>query len=234
MLALYCAFVLTFLTRWFFGGLGQDRTLRFVFVLAAFLSASFVAELGGIEGIVGAFFAGLALNRLVPNGGPLMDRVEFFGGALFIPAFLVSVGLLIDPTVLADPRTWQLAIVFAISLVLGKGGAALAIGRIRRFTRPQVEVTFSLSLSQAAATLAATTVGASVGLFGDDVVNAVVVVIVFSLFTSSVLATRAAARRRGRRRGSRGSAAAGRAGTRRPRRPLRRAGSESAAVSAAS
>ena len=135
VLALYCAFVLTFLTRWFFGGLGQDRTLRFVFVLAAFLSASFVAELGGIEGIVGAFFAGLALNRLVPNGGPLMDRVEFFGGALFIPAFLVSVGLLIDPTVLADPRTWQLAIVFAISLVLGKGGAALAIGRIRRFSR---------------------------------------------------------------------------------------------------
>ena len=194
VLAVYCAFVLTFLTRWFFAGLGQDRALRFIFVLAAFLSASFVAELGGIEGIVGAFFAGLALNRLVPNGGPLMDRVEFFGGALFIPAFLVSVGLLIDPTVLADPRTWQLAIVFAVSLVLGKGGAALAIGRIRRFSRRQVEVVFSLSLSQAAATLAATTVGASVGLFGDDVVNAVVVVIVFSLFTSSVLATRAAAR----------------------------------------
>jgi len=194
VLAVYCAFVLTFLARWFFAGMGQDRALRFIFVLAAFLSASFVAELGGIEGIVGAFFAGLALNRLVPNGGPLMDRVEFFGGALFIPAFLVSVGLLIDPTVLADPRTWQLAIVFAISLVLGKGGAALAIGRIRRFSRPQVEVTFALSLSQAAATLAATTVGASVGLFGDDVVNAVVVVIVFSLFTSSVLATRAAAR----------------------------------------
>ena len=160
VLAVYCAFVLTFLARWFFAGMGQDRALRFIFVLAAFLSASFVAELGGIEGIVGAFFAGLALNRLVPNGGPLMDRVEFFGGALFIPAFLVSVGLLIDPTVLADPRTWQLAIVFAISLVLGKGGAALAIGRIRRFSRPQVEVTFALSLSQAAATLAATTVGA--------------------------------------------------------------------------
>ena len=96
-----------------------------------------------------------------------MDRVEFFGGALFIPAFLVSVGLLIDPTVLADPRTWQLAIVFAISLVLGKGGAAL-----RDRPDPPVQPPAGRGrpspcrCPQAAATLAATTVGASVGLFG--------------------------------------------------------------------
>ncbi|MEI7744709.1 MAG: cation:proton antiporter [Chloroflexota bacterium] len=193
-LGLYCMFVLTAVGRWFFAGLGQDRGLRFVFIMAAFLSASVVAEIGGIEGIVGAFFAGLALNRMVPNGGPLMERVEFFGGALFIPAFLVSVGLLIDPKVLLDLRTWQLAAVFTVALVLGKGGAALIIGRLRHFSTLQVQLVFALSLSQAAATLAATTVGRDVGLFGDDVVNAVVVVIVASLFVSSVLAARAASR----------------------------------------
>jgi Kef-type K+ transport system membrane component KefB/nucleotide-binding universal stress UspA family protein len=194
VLVLYCTVVLTFLARWFFAGLGQDRGLRFLFIIAAFLSASLVAELGGIEGIVGAFFAGLALNRSVPNGGPLMERVEFFGGVLFIPSFLVSVGLLIDPAVLVDPHTWVLAGVFSASLVVGKAAAAVIIGRVRQFTIAQTRLVFSLSLSQAAATLAATTVGASVGLFGDDVVNAVVVVIVFSLFASSILATRSAAR----------------------------------------
>lgn len=193
-LVLYCTFVLTFLTRWFFSGLGQDRALRFVFIVAAFLSAAVVAEIGGIEGIVGAFFAGLALNRFVPNGGPLMERTEFFGSALFIPAFLVSVGLLIDPAVLLAPYTWVLAAAFTVALVAGKGGAAWVIGRMRGFSRPQVTLVFSLSLAQAAATLAATTVGADIGLFGQDVVNAVVVVIVISLFASSLLASKAAPR----------------------------------------
>lgn len=194
VLVVYCALVLTRVTRWFFGGLGQDRTLRFVFVVAAFLSASAMAEVGGIEGIVGAFFAGLALNKLVPNGGPLMERVEFFGSALFIPAFLVSVGLLIEPSVLADPKTWELALWFTVALVVGKLSAALAIGWLRGFSRPQIGITFALSLSQAAATLAAVTVGQAVGLLDESVVNAVVVVIVVSLFASSLLAGRAAAR----------------------------------------
>jgi Kef-type K+ transport system membrane component KefB/nucleotide-binding universal stress UspA family protein len=190
----WCFVGLRFVTTWFFAGLGQDRTLRFIFIVAAFLSAALVAELGGIEGIVGAFFAGLALNRLVPNGGPLMDRVEFFGSSLFIPAFLVSVGLLIDPAVLIDPRTWVLAGAFTLALVVGKATAAIAIGRMSHFTGDQVALVLSLSLSQAAATLAATAVGAAVGLFDEAVVNAVVLVIVASLLVSSLLAERAASR----------------------------------------
>jgi Kef-type K+ transport system membrane component KefB len=193
-LAAWCWIGLTFLARWFFSGLGQDRVLRFVFMLAAFLSAAFVAELGGIEGIVGAFFAGLALNRVVPNGGPLMERIEFFGAALFIPAFLVSVGFLVDPAVLTEASTWVLAGAFVFSVTLGKGGAALIIARLRGFSGPQTQMVFGLSYAQAAATLAATTVGAEIGLFGQDVVNAVVVVIVVSLFGSSVIAARAAPR----------------------------------------
>ena len=63
-----------------------------------------VAETFGIEGIVGAFFAGLAMNRLVPSHGPLMNRIDFFGAAVFVPVFLVSVGLLLDPKVMVSPR----------------------------------------------------------------------------------------------------------------------------------
>jgi Kef-type K+ transport system membrane component KefB len=194
VLAAWCWIVLTWLGRWFFSGLGQDRVLRFVFMLAAFLSASYVAQLGGIEGIIGAFFAGLALNRLVPNGGPLMERIEFFGAALFIPAFLVSVGFLVDPSVLTQASTWLLAGAFILSVTAGKGVAALLISRIRGFTWAQTQLAFSLSYAQAAATLAATTVGAQIGLFGQDVVNAVVIVIVVSLLVSSVVAARSAPR----------------------------------------
>ena len=76
---------------------GGDRAVRYVIAVAAFLAAAVVAETFGIEGIVGAFFAGLAMNRLVPNEGPLMNRIDFFGAAVFVPVFLVSVGLLLDP-----------------------------------------------------------------------------------------------------------------------------------------
>ena len=77
--------------------------LRFVFVLAGFLSAAALGELLGVESIVGSFFAGLALNRLVPNRGTLMQSIEFVGAALLVPLFLISVGMLVDPAVVADP-----------------------------------------------------------------------------------------------------------------------------------
>ncbi|MBK5269366.1 MAG: cation:proton antiporter, partial [Acidimicrobiia bacterium] len=93
------------LTLWFFRGLGQDGILRFLFVMVCLLGVSVVADLGGTEPIVGAFFAGLALNRLVPNTGFLMRRIEFVGSAILIPIFLVSVGMLVDLSTVTDPRT---------------------------------------------------------------------------------------------------------------------------------
>jgi nucleotide-binding universal stress UspA family protein len=123
-----------------------------------------------------------------------MERIEFFGAALFIPAFLVSVGFLVDPKVLTDLSTWLLAAAFIVSVTAGKGAAALLIRRLRGFTWPQTQLVFSLSYAQAAATLAATTVGAQIGLFGQDVVNAVVIVIVESLLVASLVAARAAPR----------------------------------------
>ena len=82
----------------------HDRVVRYLLAVAAFLAAATVADIFGIEPIVGAFFAGLALNRLVPNEGPLMDRIDFFGSAVFVPVFLVSVGMLLDPAVMVEAR----------------------------------------------------------------------------------------------------------------------------------
>lgn len=186
LVAAYCLVVLPWVTRWFFAGLGQERELRFLMILVGFLSAAVVAELVGLEALIGAFFAGLGLNRLVPNQSTLMARIDFFGNALFIPAFLVSVGLIIDPSVLFQGSTLELAAWFAAALLAGKGISAVLSGRISGFSTAEVGLMFSLSSAQAAATLASTIIGFETGLFGDEVVNAVMMVIVISLFVSSI------------------------------------------------
>lgn len=138
---------------WAFQWLSAERSVRYVVAITAFLSAATVAELFGIEGIVGAFFAGLALNRLVPNEGQLMDRIGFFGGAMFIPVFLVSVGLILDPSVIVQGRTLALAGLFILACLGGKALATLLSARLLGFSRPQAGLLFSLSSAQAAATL---------------------------------------------------------------------------------
>jgi hypothetical protein len=149
-----------------------------------------VAELVGIESIVGAFFAGLALNRLVPNEGEFMERIEFFGSTLLIPMFLVSVGTIIDPAVLVDPSTLALGGLFTLACVLGKLIAAAACRPLFGFSWPEVGAMFGLSVVQAAATLAATFVGLEIGLFSMATVNAVMIVIVVTMLISSTAAQR--------------------------------------------
>ena len=186
--------VLPAIARWFFRTIGTQRTLRYVFMLAALLSSGVVAEVVGIESIVGAFFCGLALNRLVPNEGEFMERIEFFGSALLIPCFLVSIGTVIDPAVLVDPGTLGLAGVFVVACIGGKAIAALACRPLFHYTSAEVGVVFGLSVAQAAATLAATFVGLEIGLFTTSTVNAVMIVVVVSLILASVFATRSGAR----------------------------------------
>jgi Kef-type K+ transport system membrane component KefB len=182
----YCLAVLPTITGWFFAGMGQERELRFMMVLAGFTSAAVVASLVEIEPLIGAFFAGLGLNRLVPNESRLMARVDFFGNALFIPAFLVSVGLLVDPSVMFGGSTLRIAAGLAVALVIGKAAAAWLTGRIYGFSAAEVGLMFSLSTAQAAATLASTIIGFELGLYGENIVNAVMVVIVISLFVSGL------------------------------------------------
>jgi Kef-type K+ transport system membrane component KefB len=194
ILAAGCFLVLPALARWFFVGPGRSRTLRYAFMLGALLAAGVLAESLGIESIVGAFFAGLALNRLVPNEGEFMERIEFFGSALLIPMFLVSVGTVIDPVVMVDPGTLGLALVFTIACVGGKALAAALCHPLYRFTWDEIGLVFGLSVAQAAATLAATFVGLEIGLFTTSTVNAVMIVIVVSLVLASVATARSGAR----------------------------------------
>jgi len=181
-------------TLWFFRGLGQDGILRFLFVMVVLLGVSVVADLGGTEPIVGAFFAGLALNRLVPNTGFLMSRIEFVGSAILIPMFLVSVGMLVDLSKVTDPRTLTLAAAFTIVTITTKYGAAWIIGRMFGFDQPRVEVMFSLSVAQAAATLAAAIVGLRAGIIDETIVNATLLVVLITVIVASWSAGRASDR----------------------------------------
>jgi len=186
LLGVWCLIVLPWITRLFFTTLGRGRILRFMLILVGLTSSAVVAEIVGIEPLLGAFFAGLGLNRLVPNESELMERVDFFGNALFIPAFLVSVGLMFDPIVMFRPSTIILALWLSAALVVGKALAAWLTGGIFRLSRAESGLLFSVSVAQAAATLAATVIGLELGLYGDEVVNAVMVVIAVSLFITSL------------------------------------------------
>jgi Kef-type K+ transport system membrane component KefB len=178
------------LARWFFSGAGQDRNLRFLFVMVALFVTASVAELIGIEAIVGAFLAGLALNRSVPNGGALMERIDFLGASLFVPLFLLATGMLIDLAVLADPRTLLVGGVFTAIATLGKLAAAATAGKLFGYHGVEVGAMFALSNAQAAATLAAIVVGLNVGLLDTATVNAVIIVILVTCLVASTLATR--------------------------------------------
>ena len=186
VLGVYCFVVVPSIARWFFTGLGQERTLRYVLLFIGLTSSAVVAELVGVEPLIGAFFVGVGLNRLVPNASPLMAVTDFFGNAFFIPAFLVSVGLLFDPQVMFEWQTIRLALGFVVALLAGKAIAAWLTGRLFDFGNAEVGLMFSMSVAQAAATLAATIVGFEAELYGSDVVNAVMVVVAVSLIVTSI------------------------------------------------
>ena len=194
VLAVFCVLLLPRVTRWVFAGVGQHRGARFLFILVALTAAALVADRAGIEGIVGAFFAGLALNRLVPARSRLMEQIEFVGGVLLIPFFLLSTGMLIDPEKFTQRRVLAIAALSLAVVIVGKAAAALVSGRILGLERPQVRLLFGLSLAQAAATLAAVTIGVEIGLFDDDLLNATLVVVLVTVLVSSIV-TRGAARR---------------------------------------
>lgn len=182
--------VLPRLARLAFGLWGADRAARYLVAVLSFLAMAMLAEVFGIEGIVGAFFAGIALNRLVPNEGPSMHRIEFFGSAVLVPIFLVSVGLLLDPSVMFEPSTLGLAGLLCAACLGGKAAAAVLTRPLLGFSGAEAGVMFVLTTPQAAATLAATLVGFDIGLFGTQVVNAVLVLILVSILVSTLLADR--------------------------------------------
>ncbi|MCC5830128.1 MAG: cation:proton antiporter [Phycisphaeraceae bacterium] len=169
------------LGRWFFHNKAQDGAVEFVFVLAAGFSCAYLAKVAGVQPIIGAFLGGLALNRLIPNQGALMNRITFVGNTLFVPLFLLSVGMLVDLRMfLESGTTWFVGGVMVVTVVVTKFLAAQAARWLLGYTPAEGLVIFGLSVPQAAATLAAVFVGYDLGIFGefgDEVLNGAVMMI---------------------------------------------------------
>ena len=188
--ALAVTLVLPRLGRAFFRSTDAEAAIRYVFLLAAMFLSAALAEIAGAQPIIGAFLAGLALNRLAPERSTVMARVRFVGDAVFIPFFLLSVGMLVDVRVLLSLEVVVIAAALIAIVVLGKGGAALLTQRLLGLDRREGVVMAGLSIPQAAATLAVTFVGLDLGLFGAEVVNAVIGLILVSVLVGAVLVER--------------------------------------------
>ncbi|WP_343664546.1 cation:proton antiporter [Chryseobacterium mucoviscidosis] len=182
--------------RWFFKKV-DDKISQYIFVLVMIYLAALLAELAGMEAIIGAFFAGLALNRLIPHTSSLMNRVEFVGNAIFIPFFLISVGMLIDFKVFF--KSWETLEVAGIMLVASIGGkylSAVATQKTFRLTKEEGKLIFGLSSASAAATLASVMVGYNIilsetetgepiRLLNEHVLNGSILLILISCTISS-------------------------------------------------
>lgn len=180
-------YVFPWIARYFFKHIEGEKTSQYIFVLALVFLAAFFSELAGIEPIVGAFLAGLSLNRLIPSNSSLMNRIEFVGNALFIPFFLISVGMLVDLNALFGGLTVYIILGFMILISgLGKFSAAKISQLIYKFTNAETGVIYGLSSAHAAATLAIVLVGyQNLQLFNETVLNAAVLVILYSSLLSS-------------------------------------------------
>ena len=201
----YCVgliMVIPRVTRWFLRRY-SDAVMQFIFILAiVFLSAA-LSDAVGLEGIFGAFMSGLILNRFVPKVSPLMNRIEFTGNALFIPYFLIGVGMLINVRLLfaGSKILW---VVFCIVFfgTLGKAVAAYLAARIFRLSWLAGHMMFGLTSAHAAGAIAMVMVGRRLEvapgqyLFGDEVLNGIVIMILFTCIISTVITERAAQRLR--------------------------------------
>lgn len=184
--------------RWFFRRY-EDNVMQFVFVLAMVFLGGGLMEFVGMEGILGAFLAGLVLNRLIPKLSPLMNRLEFVGNALFIPYFLIGVGMIIDVrTLFTGGEALKVAVVMTVVATFSKWLAAWITQKMFKMRTTERSMMFGLSNAQAAATLAAVLIGnkievsPGVPLLNDDVLNGTVVMILFTCIISSVMTERAA------------------------------------------
>ena len=197
----YCVFVFMVFprfARWFFRTY-EDNVMQYIFVLSlVFLSAA-LAELAGLEGIFGAFLAGLVLNRLIPHVSPLMNRTEFVGNALFIPYFLIGVGMLINLGALFSGwNTIKVVLVMVLVATFTKWLAAWLTQKIYHMSVAARQMMFGLSNAHAAGALAMVMVGTKIEiapgefLMNEDMLNGVVIMILISCIISSVITEHAA------------------------------------------
>jgi len=174
--------------RWFFSKLDSEKSSQYIFVLSVVFFAAFLAEVAGVEHIIGAFVAGLVLNRLIPHNSILMNRIDFIGNSLFVPFFLIYVGMVVDYRAFLQ-GTWPLVIagVLTTFAIFSKWLAAFVTQLIFKMSSTERQVIFGLSTSHAAATLAIIMVGYNEGngILDINIVNGTVLLILFTCMTAS-------------------------------------------------
>jgi Kef-type K+ transport system membrane component KefB len=181
------------ITNWFFRKLESEKHSHYIFVLSMVFFAAFLAEVAGVEPIIGAFVAGLALNKQIPHSSPLMNRIEFIGNSLFIPFFLISVGMLVNVRVLFNgPTALIVAGVLTLVALIGKWIAALLTQLSFNYTWAQRELIFGLSSAHAAATLAIILVGFKSGILDENILNGTIILILITCIVASFVTERAA------------------------------------------
>lgn len=183
------------IAKWFFRKLESEKHSHYIFVLAVVFFAAFLAEIAGLEPIIGAFVAGLALNKLIPHSSALMNRIEFIGNSLFIPFFLISVGMIVDMSIiLKGPMALIVAGTLSVVALFGKWFAALFTQLVFRYSSAQRQLIFGLSSSHAAATLAIILVGYKAEILDENILNGTIILILITCIVAS-FATEKAARK---------------------------------------
>ncbi|MBN1339496.1 MAG: cation:proton antiporter [Bacteroidales bacterium] len=188
-------FLFPLIARWFFKRY-QDNVSQYIFVLAIVFSGAVLSQIAGIEAIIGAFLAGLALNRLIPRTSPLMNRIEFVGNAIFIPFFLIGVGMLIDYRAFSSRETLKVAFVMSVIAIGAKYIAAWLTQKNFNYSKDERKLIFGLTNPRAAATLAIVLVGYNIitgynihnepiRLFNDSVLNGTIIMILVTCTIAS-------------------------------------------------
>ncbi|WP_149526013.1 cation:proton antiporter [Sphingobacterium hotanense] len=178
------------IAKWFFEKIEGEKTAHYIFVLTVVFFAAFLAEMANLEPIIGAFVAGLALNKLIPHSSALMNRVEFIGNAIFIPFFLISVGMIVDISVFTKGEgltVFYVAGVLTLVGVVGKFLAATATQWVFKYNNNERNLIFGLSNAHAAATLAIIMVGYNNDIIDENVLNGTIVLILVSCIIASIV-----------------------------------------------
>lgn len=190
--ALLVGWLFPLLTRYFFRKVGDD-VAQFIFILTLVFVSSVLAKFIGLESILGAFYAGLVLNKFIPGRSALMNRIKFVGNALFIPYFLIGVGMLINVRVVfAGWSVLWTAAIMTLTALLTKWASAYLGGRVCGLNGEERRLMFGLTSGKAAATIAATMLGYQYGLLSENMMNGAVVMILICCIVASVTTENAA------------------------------------------
>ena len=194
-LALFTLFVFRLIpgvAKWFLSRYEGGKATQYIFILSCLFLSAFLAQLAGVEPIIGAFIAGLALNPLIPRPSELFHNVEFVGKSLFIPFFLISVGMIVDLHVFfRGQHAVLVAIVLTVVALLGKWLSAFFTQKIFKYSVIQRRLIFGLSSSHAAATLAIILIGFKDKIIDENILNGTIVLILVTCMVASLVSERA-------------------------------------------